>query len=695
MARLLCWMSAVGALVCAIWLCAQLATGLAIAAALGSMLLFALPGTILASAFFGTDVRRFPEVIIFGATIGLALSEYAAILVGYIHGWSVTGIVVSIAVLTLAALAIAWRFRRGPILANVLRAWSATDYSILFGMCLVLTLFVAVPYLNVGKLTPDGYAYTWLFGFDFLLRSAIANSLTLGLPPDYLHLSGEPLRYYLASYSLPAFAYSATAKSASMHAIMLVQQLLLSFLLLGCLFAFLRRFISSARALALTGFTIVLFYSYYGLYPILKRLLLSNALPLPSWVTNPATRGTYGGMSHLYQRLFLVEPQAMTGICVLVTVMFLLAVVEYRLKSRMLAVVLGLLLGIEFGIEGWQGLVLAVWFGAVVCWDLLKDFRQLRRRIWQPFIAVVICTAVYASFFAIGMYELSSGKALLIAPYMWVIKHGFIYFPVEYGPMLILGVWGLIWQFRRDRESVSVPLLILVGLSLVQIFFVTAAVLPEFGLLRGNRILPIALLVWTGYLLQKLLEGKKRKAVAIVIGLMVVALPTIFTDIHYSSNVSDRENTRYIRPEDRRACEWIKANIEESAIVQNEPDYVGQDNVSRDAPVAMSLIANFADRRMAVGEQWIASTIIVNSKEKAINRFLEVHKMFRATAPDVVTSIAAKNRVDYIYVGPYERKLYPEFLRTLQAAPSSFAPVYSSDGVYIFRRVARSSLFLR
>lgn len=666
------------------WLAIRVGTLSGLFVTTATLFFFAIPGIFVGLTLFGSKVLRNPEGIIFGSVIGLAVSAYCTMAIGYLRGWSVIGMGGAVLVLTCITGAI-YGFRTTPSpLQSRIREWTQADFWTLLVMWASVAGFVTYPYLNVGRQTQQGLAYSWLFGFDFLLRSAIASSMTLGLPPDYLHLAGEPLRYYLVSYSIPAFAYSASSKTVALHNILFLVQIAFSMLFLACIYAILRRFIRDRRALFCTSVAIVLSYSYYGWYVLAKSLLLHVGAPnfLPHSLLN------FGDVSHLYQRLFLVEPQALTGLCVFLFVFFVLETIEYRLNDYSIALLLGLVVGIEFGIEGWQGLVLLSWVGSVYAWRWLRHRAFVRSELLPIIVALAGCAAIYSSFFLLGTYQLSSGKALLIKPYWWAMIASPIYFPVEYGPMFLLGLWGAWHAWKNERSRITAPVLLLLLITLVQIFFVTAEVLPEFGLLRGNRLLPIVLLIWTGFAFEKLFRDHARKRAPLFIGLvlLVLAVPTLITDIRATSNVEDVANTHYVRPADLQACDWIRQHLPESSIIQNEPDYIGQDSIPKHHnAIELSLIADFAERRMAVGELWIASTVIVNSKAIALQRYLAIHSMFRSSRASDVMKIADQYRIDYLYWGPYEQQLYPNFIAVLRSAPKIFTEVYDTKGVHIFK----------
>jgi hypothetical protein len=173
----------------------------------------------------------------------------------------------------------------------------------------------------------------------------------------------------------------------------------------------------------------------------------------------------------------------------------------------------------------------------------------------------------------------------------------------------------------------------------------------------------------------------------LVLGAIVLAVPTVVTDILGSSNVSDWPETYYVSPADLRACEWVRTHLPRTAIVQSKPDYIGdyQEGLFLRGN-EISLIPAFALRRSALGAEYAARSICAGCKEITILRESDLDTMFRTHDVSVITSIAAKYKIDYLYVGPYEQNQYPTFLSVVTMSPR-FEEVYNRDSVHILRIV--------
>jgi hypothetical protein len=380
-----------------------------------------------------------------------------------------------------------------------------------------------------------------------------------------------------------------------------------------------------------------------------------------------------------------VEPQAVTALAVFLFVV-VLTLAAGRRPSMAVTCAIGLFAGIEFGIDSWLALTLAAWFAGVQFLRMGRNWRDAR--LWRDsLVAGTICVAVWLSFFAIRMVSLHSGSMISVGPYWWGLKFGILQYLIECGPMLIIGAWALL-HWRRDSSAVW-PMLLLIGMAVFQDLFLRVAELPRFRM--GNRLLPIALLSAIAWLLDnpQTVRARLRPALAVIV---LLAVPTIATDIRGTSNVADRARTYYVRAEDREACDWIRRNLPQRAIVQSAPNYAGHlDPPPAGGAPQLSLIPDFAERRSILGEDYVAASICPGCGPIVSTRRADLKTMFEARDPSVVQAIVAKYGIDYIYVGPYEQKGHPQFLHVLKHSPAWFQEVYSHAGVHVFRTIANTT----
>ena len=67
--------------------------------------------------------------------------------------------------------------------------------------------------------------------------------------------------------------------------------------------------------------------------------------------------------------------------------------------------------------------------------------------------------------------------------------------------------------------------------------------------------------------------------------------------------------------------------------------------------------------------------------EEASGRVME---LYRERDPDAAFARAAQLGIDYLLVGPPERKMFPDFEATLRSRPSRFREAFRSGDVSVF-----------
>lgn len=652
-----------------------------------TVVVFSVPGVFIGRILFGSFSRKHPEGLIFGTVLGLASSEYVALAAAYIIGWRPYFLLSAVLIFSIATYLLFRVYRPRRILPES-EPWSARDYDILWIALGLLLLFVWIPFRNFGRLTPSGYAFTWLFGFDFILRSSYSAALTLGMPPDFLHLSGNVFHYYLVSHTPSALAYALGGKHGSLPSILLLYGLTVDVLLVVCMFAFLHRFIKQRVALACTIFVMMGAYSYYWFYVAARWAFLNSEYTLS--LALPRALVSYGDVSHLFQRLFLVEPQAISSLCLLLTVLFILEELGYSLNRYDMAALIGLWLGIGFGIDALIGLVAALWFGLVYLVRWFRNRALIRQEFGRVVVATVVCAAIYLSFFVFGMYSFSDGGQLHLEQYSWILRNAPVYFLIEFGPMIVLGIWGIWMKLRAEKDRPSPGLLLLAVLVLLLVVFVRVGVLPRERL--AERLLPITALVGTGYFFEYAFRQNGRRWVkGVALCVVLLGIPTFFSDMYFTSAIQDPHRTGYVRTTDMEALKWIRRNLPEQSVVQSEPNYSQSCGATEsDTVAAISLIPDFAERREVVGEWYAAGTTLVNSKAEETRRAHDITRMFSSQDAAEVFEISSKYGIGYLYIGPCEQEKYPRILGVLESASSMFKTIYERDGVHIFERLHRA-----
>lgn len=618
---------------------------------------------------------RLLEGFIWGCTSGIAIGALITASVVYLIGWNLMVILGSIVVLP--ALVFLFLFKRKKLDIG-LSPSRKPDLDILFMAMLVVTLFFYFPFKNLGALVGDKYVYAWLFGHDFINRTVLVVSMSQGLPPDYFNFSGEILNYYWLAYVYPALLYNINWIKLDPYKILKFTSLFYSLLTVGALFIFLRQIVHKRKHLLLLMCLAIFCYSYNDIYIIALKLwrVVTGETYLSILGYNVSK---FSGFSHTFYRFFLVQFQSTFGIAVMLMIFSM-----YRIKQTLFGFfIMGILLGLLFGVEATNGIMLVLWFVCMTVYNFLIN-HQDRVTIFKRHLLSIACAAlVYSILFVIEMYSFQTGKGVLqVAPNWFSILFSPFYFPLEYGPMFLFAIMGLI-KVLKHRETINhwvYPYIILLAIGFFFTCFIINPAETQFGLLKATRIIPIGLLVLTAYFFQNIFHTRKIRLISMV--LLLLALPTFFTDNFLASDISNPSST-YVRHSDMEAAKWIRSNLPTRAIIQAEPNYPGIENKYK-PKYYYSFIPAFAERRTAIGELK-ASSVAHSNTDKVGERFHSIKRMFSTINIKECIRIIKKYNIEYIYVGKLEKKLYSKGVTKFYNYNKYFEKIYSSDEVDIFQ----------
>jgi len=502
------------------------------------------------------------------------------------------------------------------------------------------------------------------------------DSLSRGVPLQSFFFAGENLSYYWLAYIYPALLHNIGAIKLDIKQILQITQMYYSILTVAALILFLKSINGEKKNLMLLTLLALCCYSYVGLYNV--------ALKLYAWIAGQASvelfgynLDNYSGFSHSLYRFFLVEPQGTLAIAVILLILSL-----YRQEGSIYKFgLIGLLLGLLFGIEATNGIMLFIWFLITGAFAVYKKSNIKIEIGMNHLLAVLFAAFIYGVFFLIQMYDFQTGsKALQLGTNKLAILAGPFYFLMTYGPLFIFGIIGSVMYFKnknRKNDYVgSYCILLLVGLFFT--YFIKNPTEPHFGLFKATRILFLCLLVLSVYYLDNIAKFKNSKSFVIVV--MLLAIPTLITDNYIASNISNPST--YIRHEDMTAALWIKNNLPVDAIVQAEPNYPESDSIN--APkYSYSLIPIFAERKTAIGEWKVASQEHGKSEEVG-GRFHDVRKIYSTRDEQEAFFLIKRYGIDYLYVGELEMKLYGTTLNKFRNS-TYFENVYAVKEINIYR----------
>ena len=613
------------------------------------------------------------EGFVWGSVSGLALSPLITAVVVYNWGWNIT--LIFMVIFVIPCVLFITRYVR-QLHGNAYPQGSVIASGIVLPIGLIIvTIFFYYPFKNLGALVGDKYLYAWLFGHDFINRMVHVDSLSRGVPLQGFFFAGEKLSYYWLAYVYPAFIHNISAIKLNIKQILQITQIFYTILTVAALILFLKSIIGEKKNLMLVTLLALCCYSYVGLYNV--------GLKFYVWTTEQASveffgynLDNYSGFSHSFYRFFLVEPQGTLAIAVILLILSL-----YRREGSLYKFgAMGLLLGLLFGIEASNGIILFAWFLITGVFAIYKKSNARFTIGINHLFAVLFAAFIYGVFFSIQMYDFQTGsKALQLATNKIAILSGPFYFLITYGPLLIFGIMGSVVYFKNDDKENdcigSYCILLLVGL--VFTFFIQNPTEPHFGLFKAARILPLGLLVLSAFYLDNMTKFKT--SISFAIGVMLLAIPTLITDNYIASNIS--KPSTYVRKSDMKAAEWIKNNLPHNAIVQAEPNYPESDGVT--APkYAYSLIPIFAERKTAIGE-WKVSSQEHGKPDEVGERFHDIKKMYLTKDSNEAISIIRKYNIDYVYVGELEKIIYGSGINKF-ANIKYFTNIHSDSGVNIY-----------
>jgi hypothetical protein len=617
---------------------------------------------------------RLLEGFIWGTVLGVASGALITSIIVYLVGWNL--ITIFLIVAALPATAFLFLVKKNKVIGET-RAVRFNDIDILLIALLIVTLFFYFPFKNLGALINDKYLYSWLFGHDFINRMVHVVSLSRGLPLDSFFFSGETLSYYWLAYIYPALLINIDFIKLDTQQLLQLTVLLYSLLSTASLFIFFKRIINKRRYVLVLIFLALCCYSYSYLYVVTLKAwtALTGNSHLNLFGYNLPV---FSGFSHTFYRFFLVQPQATLGMAIMLMIFSF-----YDKKQTLYGFgIIGLLIGLLFGVDATNGIMLGLWLGCMSFFAVLIN-KNKRILVGENHLLSLACAGlIYACFFSIEMYSLQTGKGVLQLNLNWFsILMSPFYFILEYGPMLILGVASMIKLFKK-KETLRhwlYPYIILFGIALFFNFFITNPTETFFGLLKATRVIPICLLAFTAYLWSDGLQTNKIKAVTAF--LLIIAFPSFFMDNFIASNIA--KPSTFVRQPDMEAAIWIKKNLPRQAIIQAEPNYPGIDGQYK-PKYSYSIIPIFAERRTAIGA-WKVSSQEHSGSDEVGERFHSIKKMFGTTDINECIKILDKYNINYIYVGALEKKLYSEGIKKFHNSKQCFKQVYSRNGDNIFQ----------
>ncbi len=639
---------------------------------LASLLLFVMPGFPLVSILYGKGYIVNLRGIAFACIIGLSISCFLSAIIVFLAGWNLVGIALAIVAFSAALYFIARRVVAPNITPSNSVPWDKVDSAIILIFLCIALMSVAYPYINVGRHTDRGYAYTSLFSHDFSLRASKSIAVSRDIPPKHMEFAGEMMRYYWLSYVFPAFVYIASGRSLSMHNIMLLVQIAQITLFICIMYSVFRLFSRNRKVLFLSMLLGLCAYSFNWIYILFK--FIANRIPV-SFVSENLLE--FSNMSHGFYVFFLFQPEAIMALSILLIIMHILHDLSFKPDSKLAMLTVGVLLGLAIGIETITGVILVLWITLVAAMKALIRRKEGLREVLRAFPLLLVPSLVICSLlFYMGMFSYN-GMGMGIAPNKLVIITLPFFFLLEYGAMFVFGMAGLIILWKHRFALNFIPVILLGTLSLFFVLFLGQSMEEHLGVIKVGRIFQLALLILSAVFLEYIFTARnKRKLMALTVCLVALGVPTFFVDICTGSNIWDVSSTTYVSDADHKACEWIKRNVPTDAVIQSAPSYPGY--------YSYSLMTMSAERRTALGP-WKIAAMLHGAVDDVPMRHQDIKELFSTSDAAIAQQLIEKYGIQYIYFGPHEISTWPDGASKFADRKDLFTKVYSNDGVNIYK----------
>ena len=610
-------------------------------------------------------------------------------------GWNILAI---IALFLTTSFLFGWfgyqKKRRNNFTGPSFPQWSSFHYFLLVLSILIMLIAVVLPFLNIGKLTDQGYGYTWLIGQDFLWRVSVAFSVARGLPAECFDFGGEPMKYYVLFYTLPAFSYKLLNSNASMVSIMILVQVFLGIYFVSVLFACFRVVCKKTSSLLFIMLAGVGAYSYSWIFYVFKHAVimlehtndsLFNRIMDLRWLPDIVQSS---GHSHTFYRFILVQPHVLVGLSLfLLSICFILVNSDEQSLKKYFSS--GVLIGIIWGFELSIGLISAAIILNYVFIQFLLRQGQRASYFKRAIVFGIGLSLLLIVLTPLGMYSKQNRpegtikifnknpdrtiRNLITAP---------VYIPVEYGPATILSFCGVLLLWKRKRFFCDDFALIML-FSCLLLFSLPSRIT---GPIKLMRFFPLAFLFMSAYFIDEFSDGFSRKKIKLIFGVLILsAVPSYLLDIYIGSNVSNYHNTAYVLQSDMQAANWVKHNTEQEAVIQGLPHYYTE-NTNRMLGYnhQYSLFPCFADRKMSLGRIAFATRLFPARKEDIKKRSSKIKQMFLTDDIEHAASVCKNLGIDYVYIGQREKKKYPDTLQKFKKANHFFSLVYDENETQIY-----------
>ena len=633
-----------------------------------------VPGWPLGWALFG---RSHPVSWIAGALLGYALTCLAL--------WAVLAIGIASALAFAAAWAVmsaaTWLIARRPDKALVeLPAWSLREARILILLLLIVPAVFLFPYKNLGSFDAEGNRlYRAYFTADFIWHTALTAELAkYQMPPVNPYLGDRTIQYYWTYFLVPAaIAQEGPGNLADIESSLKVNALLSGVLFLGAIIAaaWAASFSTAGTAFAIA--VAVLAASAEGIYAIWDLLSRGRSLAeLTGLNIDAMSSWEFSGLrvDGLVRSMWYNPQHSMSAALGLLAMPVAgLGGVAAPIGAITLA---GLALALSTTFNPFIGGLFSLVYGAAIVADAIAQRRiaaLLRHAAAAALagLAVAWCVANDMVEGASGVVLYGLGGYARNAPIATLM--------LSLGPLILPAALGMWPPWRIPRRAW--PALAGTALGLAVFYLVRLSVEGSYIGFRAGQLLQLAMPGLAAIGFGRLWAGSRATraaAVALCALLVAVGLPTTLIDSYNAQDVTNRRMgpgfhwTIALTPDEQEAHAWIRRETPRDAIVQMDPIAHGRETWSQ--------LPTFAWRRMAAARPISLMNIPVYAE-----RSRRAHRIYADRNPAAAAKLAAELGIDYIFIGPAERKGNPAAsLEKFDKRPDLFRPVFANAGTRIY-----------
>lgn len=612
-----------------------------------------------------------------GPAIGIGLSVFGVFLLWAVGIQSWLGIAFGPGLTWLAAAAA--RRSGGPTLR--LPRFSDRDIVAVSVVLLVVPLVTWAPYDHVRERVAEGDAYRAYFTADFVWAMTVTAELAKGdVPPANPFLSRAPLRYYWLSHMLSGALYrNVSGWGLTAEQVILIDGLAFGLAAVALLYALARLAGGSpvfAALAVVAGFTansyeginrLWVLHQQHASYETLKTLNI-----------DAVTRWFYQGMPvDGLQRMLLYQPHHLTGYVMGLSALWLIGFAE-DLTETSVSLWTGLLLGLSFLFSTFTAIIIGIAAGAVFAAGLMS------RRAWDAvgpcalLGGVPVLVAVVGSI-VLGYTDPSQGSLIVVGPNAVAFRQWPLMLFLSFGPLLLAGLAGLARFGWTARDGSAAAMLVLTAFG----FYFFTDVPDQQGVWvgwRSGHLLLIGFSVSAAAALTAAWSYPKWRVALAAASLLAAtpAVPTVAIDVYNAQDIANRTRgpnfpwTLIVTPAEREALDWLRTQTAPDAIVQFEPHARGAEH--------WCYLTAFGERRMAAGLP--GSMIPFKPFQLASDTVRD--GIFKAATPDSAYEIARYSGINYLFVGPIERRAYRSTTDQMAKRPDLFPRAFHNAVVTIY-----------